>query len=114
MQATASEEAEFDALVSQVRAWIDGGVDPGEIGVSTRFNKTCAKAVARMKAAGIPAEPLRADASEEAAVVRVGTMHSFKGLEFRCVAVIGVNDAALPFPRAVTPSTWTGSSMRRT
>ncbi|WYB40205.1 3'-5' exonuclease [Streptomyces sp. GD-15H] len=35
--------------------------------------------------------------------MRVGTMHSFKGLEFRCVAVIGVNDEALPFPKAVTP-----------
>jgi superfamily I DNA/RNA helicase len=30
-------------------------------------------------------------------------MHSFKGLEFRCVAVVGVNDGALPFPKAVTP-----------
>lgn len=29
-------------------------------------------------------------------------MHSFKGLEFRCVAVIGVHDGALPYPGAVT------------
>ncbi|NUK58635.1 ATP-binding domain-containing protein [Streptomyces lunaelactis] len=75
----------------------------GEIGVSTRFNKTCAKAVERLKAAGVPVAPLRADAAEEATTVRVGTMHSFKGLEFRCVAVIGVSDGALPFPRALTP-----------
>ena len=33
-----------------------------------------------------------------------GTMHGFKGLEYRCVAVIGVHDGALPFPKAVTPS----------
>lgn len=77
----------------------------GEIGVSTRFNKTCAKAVARLKDAGIPAAPLRsAGASADAAAVRVGTMHSFKGLEFRCVAVVGVNEDALPFPKAVTPA----------
>jgi superfamily I DNA/RNA helicase len=30
-------------------------------------------------------------------------MHAMKGLEFRCVAVIGVNDRAFPFDAAVTP-----------
>ncbi|QIJ65701.1 UvrD-helicase domain-containing protein [Streptomyces sp. JB150] len=100
----ATEEAELDALVTQVRAWLDAGVGAGEIGVSARFNKTCAKAVGRLKDAGIPATTLRStDAAGEAATVRVGTMHSFKGLEFRCVAVIGVTEDALPFPKAVTP-----------
>lgn len=105
VHAAASEEAELDALVSQVRTWLEAGVDAGEIGVSTRFNKMCAKAVDRLKAAGIPAALLRsADTAGEAAAVQVGTMHSFKGLEFRCVAVIGANDGALPFPKAVTPA----------
>ncbi|RZB16866.1 DNA helicase UvrD [Streptomyces sp. F001] len=104
VHAAATEEAELDALVTQVRAWMDAGVGAGEIGVSTRFNKTCAKTVARLKAVGVPATPLRAaDAEGEATTVRVGTMHSFKGLEFRCVAVIGVTEEALPFPKAVTP-----------
>ncbi|MBQ0985288.1 UvrD-helicase domain-containing protein [Streptomyces sp. F63] len=104
LHAAADEEAELDALVARVQAWREAGVGAGEIGVSTRFNKTCAKAVAHLKAAGIPTAPLRAaDAEGEAEAVRVGTMHSFKGLEFRCVAVIGVNEGALPFPRAVTP-----------
>ncbi|WP_328982409.1 exodeoxyribonuclease V subunit gamma [Streptomyces mirabilis] len=106
VHAAKTEDAELDALVAQVRAWMEAGVGAGEIGVSTRFNKTCAKAVARLKNAGISAAPLRsADAgSDEAESVRVGTMHSFKGLEFRCVAVIGVNDGAVPFARAVTPA----------
>ncbi|MER6148175.1 UvrD-helicase domain-containing protein [Streptomyces hirsutus] len=102
-----TEEAELDLLVAQVRAWMDAGVGAGEIGVSARFNKTCGKAVAHLKDAGIPAVTLRTatgeSATAEATAVRVGTMHSFKGLEFRCVAVIGVNDEALPFPKAVTP-----------
>jgi superfamily I DNA/RNA helicase len=56
-------------------------------------------------ALGIPAAPLRAaNAAGEAQAVRGGTMHSFKGLELRCVAVIGANDDALPFPKAVTPA----------
>ncbi|MET8437466.1 UvrD-helicase domain-containing protein [Streptomyces sp900116325] len=106
VHAAVTEDAELDALVAQVHAWIEAGVDAGEIGVSTRFNKTCATAVERLKAAGVPTAPLRTvdGASDEAKTVRVGTMHSFKGLEFRCVAVIGVNDGALPFPRAITPA----------
>ncbi|MFM9499327.1 UvrD-helicase domain-containing protein [Streptomyces galilaeus] len=104
LHAAATEEAELDALVTQVRAWTEAGIGAGEIGVSARFNKTCAKAVARLKDAGIPAATLRAaDAAGEVTTVRVGTMHSFKGLEFRCVAVIGVTEEALPFPKAVTP-----------
>jgi superfamily I DNA/RNA helicase len=103
VHAAASEDAELDALVEQVRTWTEAGVAAGEIGVSTRFNKTCAKAVSRLKDAGIPAALLKSDASDEATAVRVGTMHSFKGLEFRCVAVIGVNDGAPPVAKAITP-----------
>lgn len=103
IHAAASEEAELDALVDRVRGWTENGVAPGEIGVTSRFNKGVEKALARLAAAGIPAGKLRADAPEGADAVRVGTMHSFKGLEFRCVAVTGVNADALPAPKAVTP-----------
>ncbi|WP_330460742.1 AAA family ATPase [Streptomyces sp. NBC_00820] len=101
--AAASEEDELDALVARVHAWNATGVAAGEIGVATRFNKGAEKAVARLTAAGIPAVKLRADVPEDMDAVRVGTMHSVKGLEFRCVAVVGVNDGALPYPKAVTP-----------
>ncbi len=74
-------------------------------GSSRSVSVACAKAVARLKDAGVPAATLHAaDAStQDGTTVRVGTMHSFKGLEFRCVAVIGVTENALPFPKAVTP-----------
>ncbi|MFF4571633.1 UvrD-helicase domain-containing protein [Streptomyces sp. NPDC001410] len=98
-----SEEAELDALVERVRTWTTNGVTAGEIGVATRFNKGVEKAIARLTAAGVPAVHLRADVPENTDAVRVGTMHSVKGLEFRCVAVTGVNDGALPYPKAVTP-----------
>ncbi|MFE9927190.1 UvrD-helicase domain-containing protein [Streptomyces sp. NPDC005774] len=104
VHAATTEEAELDALVAQVKAWLEAGVGAGEIGVSARFKRTGSKAVARLKDAGIPAETLRAtDTAKEPTAVRVGTMHSFKGLEFRCVAVVGVTGEALPFPKAVTP-----------
>ena len=33
--------------------------------------------------------------------VQVATMHAMKGLEFRCAAVIGVDDDLVPMPHAV-------------
>ncbi|MEU9062991.1 UvrD-helicase domain-containing protein [Streptomyces sp. NPDC048430] len=98
-----SEAAELDALVTRVRTWLDSGIEPGEIGIGSRFNKSCDKAVERLTAAGIPAARLRGDAVSDPAAVQVGTMHAFKGLEFRSVAVVGVRSGALPYPRAVTP-----------
>jgi superfamily I DNA/RNA helicase len=35
--------------------------------------------------------------------VRVDTMHSMKGMEFRCVLVAGVDAATVPSPGALTP-----------
>lgn len=98
-----SEEAELDAVLTRVRGWIGSGVAPGEIGVTARFNKNCDKAVDRLRAEGILAARLRGDVPSSPDAVQVGTMHAFKGLEFRCVAVIGVSEGALPYPRAVTP-----------
>ncbi|MFJ8981350.1 3'-5' exonuclease [Streptomyces sp. NPDC102282] len=94
--------AELDALVTRVCGWLGSGIAPGEIGVSARFNKTCDRAVDRLRAAGVPAARLRGNAPADPDTVQIGTMHAFKGLEFRCVAVIGVSEGALPFPKAVT------------
>jgi superfamily I DNA/RNA helicase len=55
------------------------------------------RAVTALVAAGLPAHALaqRSDARDSAGVA-VGTMHRMKGLEFRCVAVIGLNEHAMP------------------
>ncbi|MFF2774573.1 UvrD-helicase domain-containing protein [Streptomyces sp. NPDC058052] len=103
VRGAASDAAELDILVERVLAWTAGGVPPGEIGVTGRFNKTCDKAVERLRAAGISAVRLRGDVPVDAEAVQVGTMHSFKGLEFKCVAVVGVNEGALPYAKAITP-----------
>ncbi|MFG3348116.1 UvrD-helicase domain-containing protein [Streptomyces sp. NPDC048018] len=101
--AAASHDVELTALVARVRGWLDDGITPGDIGVSARFNRTCDQVTERLSAAGIPARRLRADRPSTADAVNVGTMHSFKGLEYRCVAVVGVHDGAVPYPKAVTP-----------
>ncbi|MCJ0871526.1 UvrD-helicase domain-containing protein [Streptomyces sp. AP-93] len=101
--AATTQEEELGALVTRVRGWLEEGVALGDIGVSARFNRTCDQVAEHLTAAGIPARRLRADRPTVADAVNVGTMHSFKGLEYRCVAVVGVHDGALPFPKAVTP-----------
>lgn len=99
----ADEDAELDALVERVRGWLDAGVAPAEIGVCARTNKTCDLLMERLKAADVPVTRLKGSATGRGDAVSVGTMHAFKGLEYRCVAVVGVRDEVLPFPRAVTP-----------
>ncbi len=41
------------------------------------------------------------DADRPGPGIRVGTMHRMKGLEFRCVAVVGVEEGLVPLPYAV-------------
>ncbi|GAA1935424.1 ATP-dependent helicase [Streptomyces sodiiphilus] len=103
VHAAQTEEAELDTLAEQVRAWVDGGAAYGEIGICARFRKTCEKVRDRLIAAGVPASRVRAGAARTDDAVNVGTMHTFKGLEYRYTAVVGVNDRALPNPSAITP-----------
>ncbi|MEU9942639.1 UvrD-helicase domain-containing protein [Streptomyces lavendulae] len=99
-----SEPAEVAALVDRVREWIAQGVRPSEIGVCARFNLLLDKVYERLVADGIPVARVRDNPGPEVEGVRLATMHAMKGLEFRCVAVVGVTAGALPFGREVTPA----------
>nr|WP_313895933.1 3'-5' exonuclease [Streptomyces sp. YIM 98790] len=102
--AARTAEEELEALAKQIRAWRAAGVSLGEIGVATRFNKGVDAVVSRLKEETIPVRTLRSESTKNLETVSVGTMHAFKGLEYRCVAVHGALDSALPFPKAVTPA----------
>lgn len=93
--------AEAAALVEQVRAWLDEGVEPNAIGVAARLTRLARQATQTLADAGIPAVSLTARDRPDA--VRVGTMHKMKGLEFGRVAVLGVADGMVPLPKALTP-----------
>ncbi|MCM2387304.1 UvrD-helicase domain-containing protein [Streptomyces albipurpureus] len=103
VQGHGSEQVEVSALVERVQEWIAQGVRPSEIGICTRFNILLDKAYEKLSAAGIPVVRVRDNPGPEVDGVRLATMHAMKGLEFRCVAVIGVTLSALPFAREVTP-----------
>lgn len=99
-----SQEAEIGALVEQIRAWTNqDGVKPSEVAVCARFNTVVDAVISRLRREGIPAVAVRDDPGPTASGVRVATMHAMKGLEFRCVAVVGVTATVLPFAQQVTP-----------
>ncbi|MGP3924305.1 UvrD-helicase domain-containing protein [Streptomyces sp. 8N616] len=100
-----SQEEELEALIAQVREWNTLEIAPREIGIATRsvqLGKDIAQALVE---AGLPAVVLGTAAAgrRDEEGVRVGTMHRMKGLEFRCMAVAGVNEGVVPNLRAMTP-----------
>jgi superfamily I DNA/RNA helicase len=82
-------------------AWHEDGVAWSEMAVVAR-TKAVARRVAReLQTHGVETAEL-GDAGGDA--VRLGTMHGMKGLEFRCVAVVGAGRDHLPLRQAVTPA----------
>ncbi|MER5621970.1 UvrD-helicase domain-containing protein [Streptosporangium sp. NPDC002544] len=98
-----TRNAELARLIETVRVWLDAGVLPEEIGIAARSETTGQAAVEYLQRAGIEVGYLSRDKDGADGQVRVTTMHRMKGLEFRCVAVIGVGANQLPAPNAVTP-----------
>ncbi|SHG63906.1 UvrD-helicase domain-containing protein [Streptoalloteichus hindustanus] len=94
-----SRAAELDALVDQVRVWLDSGVEPQAIAIAARFGWRVREARDALERAGIPTASSRA---KDADGVRAGSMHSMKGLEFRCIAVIGVDEDDVPATKFLT------------
>jgi superfamily I DNA/RNA helicase len=98
-----TQNAELSHLVEVVRDWTTAGVNPEEIGIAARSEVTGRAAVEALTRAGLKASYLTRDRDGLDGHVRVTTMHRMKGLEFRCVAVIGVGASHLPASSAVTP-----------
>lgn len=93
----ADPREEVRALGDRVRVWLAAGVSPDTIAVAGRNQWVVRKTAKELEARGTPTVPL--ETSDRAEAVRVGTMHQLKGLEFRCVALVGISDYLLP-PKA--------------
>jgi superfamily I DNA/RNA helicase len=94
---------ELSAAAAQMRDWLDAGVRPAEIGIAARTTWLAKAAVSAVQAASIPVRLLGASENTDDAV-SVATMHRMKGLEFRCLAVIGAGADLIPLPGAITPA----------
>ncbi|MEV4321273.1 UvrD-helicase domain-containing protein [Microbispora rosea] len=97
-----TKNAELAWLVTVVQGWLDAGVLPGEIGVAARSGPLAQEAATALAGAGVPVKHLTRDQSADEDRIQTMTMHRMKGLEFRCVAVIGAGANMLPMPGSVT------------
>jgi len=98
-----SADAEAKFIAASVKAWIDSGIAPSEVGIAVRAKWLTSKIESALRAAGIDSVDL-AKAADEDDAVRVGTMHRVKGLEFRCMCVAGVSAKLVPAANAITPA----------
>jgi superfamily I DNA/RNA helicase len=87
---------EASAVGSWMKALIDGGLLPHEIGVFVRSSVQVPRATAAIGAAGLPGRVLDDRVDVKHGSVSIGTMHLAKGLEFRAVAVMACDDEVLP------------------
>jgi hypothetical protein len=94
-----AEEARGLALA--LDAWHADGVARSDMAVVARTNWIAKRVRRELVDHGIETADLH-DAAAGPDAVRVGTMHNMKGLEFRCVAVVGAGQDNLPLPQAVT------------
>ncbi|WP_433618587.1 UvrD-helicase domain-containing protein [Dactylosporangium sp. CA-139114] len=99
LTAHTDRDGELDALIERVGTWIDQGVEPHAIGVAARTNSLVATITKVLQEAYIDV----ADDRRGTDGVCVATMHRMKGLEFQCLAVVGLDATVLPALTAVTP-----------
>jgi len=102
-QGYATRREETEGMVEEVRALLAEGLAPDEIGVCARFNLSLDAAEQKLETAGVPVLRVRGQNAPRTAGVRLATMHAMKGLEFRAVFVIGVDEGTVPFAREITP-----------
>jgi superfamily I DNA/RNA helicase len=86
-----------------VKLWIDAGVPEEDIGVSARTRDQFDAVEAALRKAGVLSIHLGRSLPTGDGV-RIGTMHRLKGVEFRCVAIMELDDDHLPLSYAVTDS----------
>lgn len=96
-----SRDDECEALIERVGTWLEQGVEPHAVGVAVRTGQLVTTISRILSDAHIPV----ADDKRGVDGVRVATMHRMKGLEFQCLAVVGLEAGVLPAPNALTSAT---------
>jgi len=89
---------EIETVATWLRKLVANGYRPGEIAIFARTNRLLTdRALHAISAAKLESVELREDDSGEAPNrVAIGTMHRSKGLQFRAVAVMGVEKGNVP------------------
>lgn len=89
------QAAELDLVVERVQDWA-GGEEPSAIGVCVPERRMVGAIKERLARVGIPAVEIRSSGPPDHEAVHVGTMHRFKGLEYRRMIIAGADAGNLP------------------
>ncbi|GAB3188046.1 UvrD-helicase domain-containing protein [Nesterenkonia suensis] len=94
---------EVDAVAARIRGWMEAGHRPSGIGVLVRSERALTTVIEAFGAVELTdgKEPVRVVDARRAARLRPDeipamTMHGAKGMEFECVAVMGVGEQDMP------------------
>ncbi len=101
----ADETDETKKVADYLRAAVEAGISPAEIGVFARSNDYLSRCRAAVAAAGLEGRQLTERAEDFGDCVSIGTMHLAKGLEFKAVVVMACDDEALPLQSRVDDAT---------
>lgn len=96
IQIVDSNDAEIEHVRQWIRARVEEGVQPHEIGVFVRSAEQVGRAQSAMTAAGMRFKVLDENMELGSGSAVVSTMHLAKGLEFRCVVVMACDDEIVP------------------
>jgi mRNA-degrading endonuclease RelE of RelBE toxin-antitoxin system len=89
-------------LAERLKAWLQGGYEPGDIGVFARTNATLEdRAQGVLDLCGLTGNYLTDEDPPQRDRVSLGTMHRAKGLEFRVVVLVGCEVDQLPLAGAL-------------
>ncbi|RAL21425.1 UvrD-helicase domain-containing protein [Thermoflavimicrobium daqui] len=92
--AMAKQEKAF--VVEKVKELIDTGFKPNEIAILARFNHIAEGYLKELGKHRIQAKKLSPNMTKAEAEVQCGTMHNSKGLEFRAVFLVEINEEHVP------------------
>lgn len=95
------EGEEVQAVGAWMKALVESGLLPHEIGIFVRSSVQTARAAAAADVAGLSGRVLDDRVEVKPGSVSIGTMHLAKGLEFRAVAVMACDDEVLPLQARV-------------
>jgi len=101
IQIVDSKEKEALIISEWIKALIDDGFHPAEIGVFVRSNAQIDRAESAVQSAGLQSVQLSGNVVSNMEHVSISTMHLAKGLEFRAVAVVACDDEILPLQERI-------------
>jgi hypothetical protein len=96
IQSFGTETEEAQAVAEWLHNVTEQGVQPNEIGVFVRSEAEVPRAIAAVKASGLPYKLLNENMEPSSTQATVATMHLAKGLEFRAVVVMACDDDVIP------------------